>query len=177
MPRKKKIEIIIQEPKKYKVIRDVQEKKGYWEFQKSKYCDGVIDQHLLTGDYTLEGFEDIFALERKASTGELAGNVCTKQFVNELKRADRDLKHFFVICEFSLDDVMRFPYGSGIPKGVWNRLKITSHLLLKRIVEFELEHNVTFVFCGNADNAKEFASSVFKRMIEKYGNEINGEAN
>lgn len=175
MPRKKKSEII-EKPKseieKFYVIRDIQEKRGFWEFSPSKYCAGTKEQHLLTADYTIEGMEHIFAIERKASTGEIAGNVCTKQFENELKRAMK-FKHFFIVCEFTLADVLRFPFNSSIPKAVWPRLKITSHLLLKRIIELEMKYKCTFVFAGDAVSAKEFARSVFKRMIEQYGDEIN----
>lgn len=163
----------VKEEKLYFVLRDTQEKKGIWQFNKSSVCAGTKDQSLDTGDYTLEGFEHIFAIERKASTGEIAGNVCTKQFANEMKRADRDLKHFFVVCEFSLQDVLNFPFGSHIPPKIWPKLKITANLLLKKIIEFEINHNVTFIFCGNATNAKEVSKSIFKRMIEKYSHEIN----
>jgi hypothetical protein len=171
MPRKKKTDITIEKPKpeisKYKVWRDVQEKKDVWDFPPSKYCAGTEETHLITGDYTLENMENIFVIERKATTGELAGNVCTKQFENELKRGDK-LKHFFVICTFSMKDVLNFPYNSGIPRSIWPRLRITSHLLLKRIIELQMEHNVKFLFCDNIDTAKEVARSIFKRMIEKY---------
>lgn len=153
---------------KYKVIRDIQEKKDVWEFPPSKYCSGTEVNHLLTGDYTLEGFEDIFVIERKANTGELAGNVCTKQFENELARGDK-LKHFFILCTFSLKDVTNFPYNSNIPRSVWPKLKITSNLLLKRIIELQMDHKVQFLFCDNIDTAKEVARSIFKRMIERYG--------
>lgn len=158
--------------KTFTVIRDTQEKKGYWQFNKSEYCAGTIDRSLDTGDYTLEGMEDIFSIERKASTGELAGNVLTKRFINELKRANQ-LKHFFILCEFNIKDVLSFPFNSNIPPRVWPKLKITASLLLKKIIEFEIEYNVKFIFCGSAENAKEVSRSIFKKMIEKYNEKIN----
>lgn len=159
---------------KYKIIRDTQEKVNTWNFIKSKYCDGTIDESLWTGDYTIQGMENIFSIERKASTGEIAGNVWTKQFLNELKRADK-LKHFWVICEFSLKDILNFPYNSGIPKRIWPRLKVNATLILKKIIEFETNHNVKFIFAENGEVAKEAARAIFKRMIEMYGDKVNAE--
>ena len=153
---------------KYKIIRDNREKSGYWNFIASKYCSGTIDGTLSTGDYSIEGMEEIFSIERKKTTGELAGNVLTKQFVNELKRGNH-LKHFFVICEFSMKDILSFPYNSGIPNVVWEKLKVTNYLILKKIIEFETLYNVRFLFVDSKENAKEVAKCIFKRMIELYG--------
>lgn len=157
---------------KYLIVRDNREKVGTWNFIKSKYCEGTIDGTLSTGDYTIDKMQDIFSIERKATTGEIAGNVYTKQFLNEMKRGDK-LRHFWVLCEFSLKDVLNYPYGSGVPKRVWPKLKINSNLILKKIIEFETNHSVKFLFCNDADTAKEVARSIFKRMVELYGEEIN----
>lgn len=164
--RKKKTSV--KSTKKYKIIRDNREKVGYWNFISSKYCSGTIDGTLSTGDYSIEGMEEIFSIERKKTTGELAGNVLTKQFVNELKRGNK-LKYFFVLCEFSMQDILQFPYNSGIPNNVWNKLKITNYLILKKIIEFETLYNVRFLFVDNKENAKEVAKAIFKRMLELYG--------
>jgi hypothetical protein len=152
------------------ILRDVQEKANFWTFSKSKYCDGTVEKHLVTGDYTIDQMSHIFSIERKATTGELAGNVFTKQFENELKRGNK-LRHFFVICTFSLKDVLNFPYDSGIPRGIWPKLKVTSQALLKKIIEFECQYNVRFIFANDNETAKEVARSIFKRMIELYNEE------
>lgn len=152
---------------KFKIIRDNREKVGYWNFISSVHCSGTEDGTLTTGDYTIEGMKDIFAIERKKTTGELSGNVLTKQFVNELKRSTK-LKHFYIICEFSLQDIISFPYNSGIPNGVWKKLKVTGSLILKKIVEFETQYNCHFIFAGNKECAREIAKSIFKEMWRKY---------
>lgn len=160
------------EPKKFVVVRDTQEKKDYWTFIRSKYCDGTVPRHMETGDYTLEGMEHIFSIDRKASTGELSGNICTKRFVNELKRGNQ-LKHFFIICAFSLKDIMNFPYNSTIPNRYWRNLRVTPAFFLKKIIELECNYNVKFIFCDNNEHAKEVARAIFKQMILMYGKEIN----
>lgn len=159
------------EPKKITIIRDTQEKKNIWRFNKADTCNGTVPESLSTGDYTIKGMEDIFSIERKASTGELAGNITTKQFENELKRGDK-LKHFWVVCEFSFQDVVNFPYNSGIPNKIWPKLRVTSNYIIKRIVEMEVEHKVKFIFAGNSENAKLAAKAIFKNMADKYPGEI-----
>lgn len=158
------------------VIRDTREKKNVWKFIKSEHLAGTKEKSLETGDITLERYEHIFSLERKATTGELAGNITTKQFENELKRASK-LRHFYVICEFSLAQIMQFPYSSGIPQKFWKKLRVTPKFFLKKIVEFECRYNVKFIFAGDGETAKEYARAIFKEMIKLYSDEINGNSN
>lgn len=155
------------------VIRDVQEKKNYWNFIKSSTFAGTKREQLLTGDYTLSTLRDVFAIERKATTGELAGNLTTKQFENELKRA-MEFKHFYIICAFSVADILNFPRNSGIPPKFWKRLRVSSKYMLKRIVELETTYNCSFIFAGDNDSAKEYAKTIFKRMMEMYSDEADG---
>ena len=154
------------------VIRDVQEKKNVWQFNKSTSFAGTIEKSLKTGDYVLENYEKIFSIERKASTGELSGNLTTKRFENELKRGE-DLRHFFIICEFSLAQILQFPYGSTIPQKFWKRLRVTPKYLLKRIIELECRYKVKFIFANDAETAKETARAIMKEMIKLYGTEVN----
>lgn len=156
---------------KYTIIRDTQEKSGYWKFNKSINCNGVMDESLDTGDYCVAGMQDTFSIERKASTGELSSNLTTKRFENELKRGNK-LKHFYLVLEFSLADLMRFPYGSTIPKRIWPRLRVTPQFLLKRLIELQTKYNVQVIFAGDSDNAKVIAKAIFRRMVELYPDKV-----
>lgn len=160
--------------KPYTVIRDTQEKKNFWRFIKTDYCTGTVDDSLWTGDYTIKGMEDIFSMERKASTGEFAGNVLTKQFENELRRGDK-LKHFFIVLEFSLANVLEFPYNSGIPPKIWPKLRVSGNLILKKIVEFQVKHKAHIIFAGDSASAKEIARAIFKKMAEMYPDKVSDE--
>ena len=142
------------------VIKDTKEKYG-WKFT------NMIDRSLKTGDYSLEGYESIFSIERKATAGELAGNIISKRFMNELKRGDR-LKHFFVLCEFPLEKILTYPRGSGIPPSIWSKLKVTGHFFLKRIIEIQTAFKVKIIFCRDAEEAQQIAKAIFRRMIELY---------
>lgn len=148
---------------KYTIIRDNQEKANKWEFSKSKYCDGVIDQHLLTGDYTLLGYEDRFIIEKKSSTGEFSGNIFDPAFERELTRMN-EFEFPFVICEFTMDDIAMFPKNSGIPQKIWRKLRTNKHVLLKRFLELQMSYRAKFILAGA--HGHDVARSLFKRIME-----------
>lgn len=142
----------------FEVIKDTREQQG-WEFH------GMSVETLKTGDYTLRGYEDVLAIERKGCISELASNLSTKwtTFEKELVRLE-DFPHPFIICEFTLDDLMMFPHGSGIPKYRWSSMRIRAPFLLKRLLEIEVRFKVKIIFAGK--HGKEVVSSLFKRIVE-----------
>lgn len=147
----------------YKILRDKREKARYWTFPNTE------DAHLVTGDYTIANLEDVFIIERKASTGELSNNITKKQFEAELKRMQK-FKHAYIICEFTLEDVFNFPYNSSIPKYLWRKLRVTSHFILSRIAEIEAKYKVKFIFAG--PKGKEYCEIIFKRMARTYADRL-----
>lgn len=150
---------------KYTVIRDSREQKNYWTFEENNVCAGTIVEKLNTGDYSISGLENIFSLERKYSSGELAKNITEKRFERELERMDK-FEHSFLVLEFTLEDVLQFPFGSTIPRSRWKDLKVSSNFILKRILEIETSHKVKIIFAGK--NGKLIAERIFSRIIEIY---------
>ena len=150
---------------KYIVMRDKQEKANYWEFGPDDYCEKTIAESLDDGDYTLVGFEKTFSIERKANTGEFAKNVTEGRFERELDRLDK-LPHSFLLLDFSLDDIYRFPYNSGIPKYLWPKLRVGSNFILKRLIEIQTTHRCQVILTNG--KGKDIAKLIFKRMIEMY---------
>lgn len=153
---------------KYTVLKDTREQNG-WTFYSSDNCKGTVDYKLPTGDYTIQGFETTLSIERKGTTGEFARNIIEQRFVNELERM-RSFKHSFVVLEFNVDDVINFPKGSGIPVSEWSKLKINPWFILKRLMEFELQYPTKIIFAGN--RGKEVTASIFKRIVELYGEQL-----
>lgn len=150
---------------KYKVVRDRREQMG-WTFPISPTCEGTIDGTLLSGDYTIEGYEDVFVIERKGCIAEWAKNVVDARFVRELERL-KTMPHSFVILEFDMSDVMNYPFSSSVPKHLWKSIKVRPELILKKTIEFQVKYNTQFIYTGS--HGKKVASSIFKRMVEKYG--------
>lgn len=134
-----------------------------WEFGYHNTAKRKLD----TGDYSIEGFEEILAIERKKSVGELATNLSESRFKDVLNRLSK-IKHSYMVFEFSLDEVYQFPVGSEIPKRLWDKLKITGNYIIKRLIEIQLEYNIQVVFCDDPSNAEKFTVSLMKRIYERY---------
>ena len=95
----------------YRIIQDDREKNGYDSFPGEQE---VVTKRLETGDYTIEGFEDTFAVERK-SLDDLANSCGTNRdrFEAEIKRA-QDLEEFVVVIEAHQHEVKPHNYWSNI---------------------------------------------------------------
>ncbi len=150
---------------RYRVIRDTREKVGQgWEFASSTRCSGTLIQKLDTGDYTLVGLEGRFVIERKGAVVEYVNNLFEDRFEAELVRLD-SFEHPYLLLEFSLADLMRYPEGTGIPKHKWRYLRVTPPLIMKCHQEIQLRHpRLRMEFVGA--HGKEYASCLFKRVAD-----------
>jgi predicted RND superfamily exporter protein len=149
----------------FTIIVDTREQQP-WEFEYYSKANRKLD----TGDYSIEGLENIFTIERKKSVAEIANNISEKRFDNALARL-KEYKYKFLLLEFSLDNVLDYPIGSTVPKKTWEKLKITSKYILKYLTKIAIEYNIQVIFCGNKDAAEEMAISIMKRVFEKYNHE------
>lgn len=152
---------------RYRVIRDTREKEGHgWEFSMKARCDGTSHGALETGDYSLVGYEHKFTIERKGSVAEFVQNLCQKRFVKELERL-REFEHAFIILEFTMDDIINYPYSANLPKKVRNKIVLDGRAVLAKFNKMLLDYpNVHVIYAG--DKGKEIALSLFKRVVEKY---------
>ncbi len=152
----------------YTVVRDTREQQGYF-FKKFNTCQGTVQRKLDTGDYSILGMEEKVCIERKASVSEIALNLGKGKyaFYNEVERM-REYEHKFIICEFSMEDVMKFPEGANIPKELKNKVKITGKYILRCLMEFAVFNDVHVIFAGSERGAFDLTSSLLKRINEKY---------
>jgi len=123
---------------------------------------------LENGDYSLAGYENDIYIERKRSTGELSTNfgVDKERFNNALART-KTAKWRYIICEFTLDDILSFPENSGIPKRVWPKLRFTGKALYSFVKNVEKTHDIRFIFCENAEQAAEEVIKIL-RMVSTH---------
>jgi ERCC4-type nuclease len=112
-----------------------------WEFG---YHD-TAKRKLDTGDYSIEGFENLISVERKKSVSELATNLSESRFVDVLERLSK-IPHAYMVFEFDLNDVYSFPIGSDIPKKMWDKLRISGNYIIKRLIEIQLQYNIQIIF-------------------------------
>jgi DNA excision repair protein ERCC-4 len=153
---------------KYTVIKDTREQDG-WFFSPYDKCEGMEIGTLHTGDYTLKGYEDVVCVERKASVSEIAMNLGRKKkpFQEEIERM-RDFPFSFLILEFNMEDVIKYPEGSRVPKAARSKVRVTGKYLLKCLMEFEIWYNTKIIFCSNKQNAFLVTNSIFKRLTELF---------
>ena len=147
----------------FTIIVDTREQTP-WEFGFHNTAKRKLD----TGDYSMEGFESLFTIERKRSVSEIANNLSESRFKDALERLGK-IPHSFMIMEFSLDEIYQFPVGSDIPKKMWDKLRISGNYIMKCLIEAQLNYNIHILFCDDAENAERVAVSIMKRIYEKYG--------
>jgi len=100
---------------------------------------------LPVGDYSLPGFQDRAAIERK-SLDDLVGCLMGKdreRFERELARG-RHYELFLVVVETSLADVSQARYRSDMKP----------HSALQSIITFQVRYRTPFIWCGNRAGAE-----------------------
>ena len=153
---------------KYIVIKDTREQDG-WTFSEYDKCSGMEVGTLDTGDYTLKGFEEVVCIERKGCTSEIAMNLGRKKapFQAEMERM-KDYPFSFIVCEFSMGDLLKYPDKSRVPHKARSKVKVTGKYLLKCVIEFQIWYNTKILFCDNKNNGFLVCNSIFKRLNEKF---------
>lgn len=152
----------------FTIIQDTREQIPF-DFSSYDECQKVVIKTLKTGDYSLDGLENNLFIERKRSTGELANNlgVDKVRFFKELERMSK-VKWKYIVCEFSIDDIISFPTNSGIPKNKWSSLKFTGRALYKIMKDVEAKFGVKFIFAENSEDATDKVIEIFKKVKEYY---------
>jgi ERCC4-type nuclease len=111
---------------------------------------------LPTGDYSMPGFEDRAALERK-SLDDLIGCLMgsnRERFERELARAAHyDL--FAVVVEASLDDVSKGRYRS----------EMKPHAALQSLVSFQVRYRIPFIWAGNRAGGEYMVHSLLSKYV------------
>ena len=124
-----------------RIVVDTREQRPY---QFEKYDVEAIRHTLKTGDYSLAGYEDRVAFERK-SLDDLIGCLTTgrDRFERELARA-KELDFFAVVVEGAMQDVIRGKYRSDM----------NPHAALQSIMAFHVRYGCQFIWAGSRANAE-----------------------
>lgn len=154
----------------YTVVRDSREKDGHgWQFEASNACLGTVVTPLKTGDYSLAGYEHVFAVERKGTVAEFVQNITNTAkwalFKAELERLEA-MPMGFVVLEFGMEAVTQYPRGAGLPWAVIRRLRVGPGFCLKRFLEIEASFRTKLLLAGGC--GKEVFSSLCKRVVERW---------
>lgn len=94
---------------KFTVIRDTREKPEHgWNFEPDAYCAGTVRKGLKTGDYSIEGFEDQFCIERKMTLVEFVQNCSQARWDRCVKRMG-EMRFAYLFFEFPDTQVNEWP--------------------------------------------------------------------
>ena len=147
----------------FTIIIDTREQQP-WSFEHYTTASRKLD----TGDYSIEGLEDVVCIERKKSVSEVANNLTESRFIDVVDRMSR-FKYAFLLLEFDLAQVLSYTIGSNLPRRLWDKIKISPAFIVKHILELQLNHNIKVLFCGSSSDAEQMAEYILKKVhyIEK----------
>ena len=147
------------------VLRDTREKTGKgWFFKNNDWCQGTKVTKLKYGDYSIEGMENKFVIERKGAIVEFANNLISdfERFKKQLDNM-KEIENVFIVMEFDFDSLVKYPFCKGVNFGIRKKIKIRGNYLLKRVVELMILYpNYHFIFAG--ENGYYVARSILKRF-------------
>jgi hypothetical protein len=76
-------------------------------------------------------------------------------------------KHKYLILEFSVADLLKFPLCSGLSKEQKKKVRVRPAFLLKRLNEYEIDYGIQIIFAGNKQNAMEVALDIMKEAVNE----------
>lgn len=148
----------------YTVVKDTREQRG-WEFSaqpmdhKSPRCDGMVVETLETGDYSMVGYTDILAIERKFAFSELWTNYSKAKrpaFEAEMARMSK-YKYAYILIESSFSpDVMELSppqFTTGVP----------GRSLIRWLMQLTVKYGVNIIPVGAC--GKQVARLIFEEVV------------
>jgi ERCC4-type nuclease len=127
------------------------------EFENCATVRGTIN----TGDYSLEGDQDAFAIERKSLPDLVQSLAIQKNYIRELKtiRRARDagFPRLFYVVEANREDIDHFNYS------VFASGRIGPAFIFHQLSELEYVHDVHVLFSGDALGAARDIYRLLKR--------------
>lgn len=151
----------------FTIIIDTREQHP-WEFPYHTTATRKLD----TGDYSIEGMEDLLCIERKNGIAEIANNMTESRFKDVIERMSK-YKHAYMLIECNYDQLINYPIGSDVPKKIWNKVKISPAFIMKFLTELSVKYNIHVIFCGCPSWAEKTAISIMKRVYEHHQSDKN----
>ena len=141
------------------IIVDSREKTPLY-FRKSVNLESVVVKKLDVGDYSIEGYEDKIAIERK-SPNDLFQTLGKghKRFKRELERA-KDYEYFVILVECSLTTVLNKEFEGAHYCGMMGDTIVQICYTLK------LKYGIDVIFCNGKSEAVSFVRQIFKAFLK-----------
>jgi len=146
------------------IIIDSREQTPF-SFASFEYIDNIIVRKLDTGDYSIDGMEDLLCIERKMTVAELAMCLTKPRFFNELDRMT-NYKYRYLLCEFDYYHIDVYPENSDIPLSKRKNIRIKGPFIRSKIIEMTLKYGINVILCGNHSYAEDIAATIMKKVWE-----------
>ena len=144
------------------VIRDTREQTG-WQFTAGKTCLGTKAGTLKTGDYTVEGYENLLSIERKGSVQEFAQNLMDDRFFRDMERM-KEYKYAYLILEFTAEDLFNYPESANIPSAAKARIRTNGNFLMSKTMHLQNNYPIKVFFAGR--KGKDMAYYIMKMVTD-----------
>lgn len=145
----------------FNIIQDTREQKPL-DFNNDAVGQVIVTK-LDTGDYSIQGLEDILCVERKSGLMEFYNNCTQPRFWREMERM-AGYKYKFLIMEFPLKDIQDFPYSLNVAKSVWSKLTLSPQYLLSCISRIQVDYGINVIFAENRDLISSMMISIMKKV-------------
>jgi DNA excision repair protein ERCC-4 len=136
------------------LVKDSREPPEAWDMY---FLAPTVIKGLRTGDYSIAGFEDQVAIERK-NIDDLVGCLGKQRdrFERELQRA-QDFEFFAVIVEASYFE---------LTEGIY-RSRLHPNSGVESVSAFEVRYKIPFLFCGCQELAARKCESLLKKFYRE----------
>ena len=153
-------------PKQFTVLMDDREKKA-WDLPYK-----VERKRLKTGDYSLVGFENVIAIEKKSGLIELLNDL-TADYRNTFEKFLKRLSKYPVKCIIVEDTLSELSISRAlmhVRKKSGGRARLTSKSIYYWTAEIAAKYGIPIVFVGKASKAY-LLPEIFRAAFER-ANEI-----
>lgn len=147
--------------KPYKIVKDTREKKGHgWFFRATADCDGMEVRKLDTGDYSIEGLEDMIMIERK-SIPDLWNSLMQgrERFYREMDRALK-IPARYLIIEGTLADVIK-----GMPK---RYSKVRGETIIANLISLEQKYGIHVIYTDKDRSVAQVHVRILLKKLYQY---------
>jgi ERCC4-type nuclease len=147
---------------KLNIIVDTREQKPLWVA--SNRFVNITNTKLDVGDYSLQGFENVIAIERKGpmdAFSTLGQSNNHARFNAEWERA-KNLKYFAVIIELSVGDMYHKNFENSF------RTRIHGNQMVQTWITHSLKRGYHLFFVNNCDEARLLVKCLFKSFLANF---------
>jgi DNA excision repair protein ERCC-4 len=149
----------------YTIIADSREQLPL-AFRKSKLLKEVKYDKLQTGDYSIKGFTDKIAIERK-SASDLSATLSrgNKRFQAELTRA-QNMDYFCILIEAPFNTILAKTWPGN------HKTRVPGHVTIKTLFTLKFKYGISVIFANNRAESASIIRQLFRAYLIKKQKEM-----